>query len=310
MQDIEVQVIAATRPPLPFNGYGLITLEVAVPLYVWTEILTHRRFSRNASSARAMSAKRYAEMGYYLPPVWYTQGTGMKSGEPITKKAYTDICETEYTGMMQEAIHAAQKLSYLAPDVRVSKEQVNRLIPPIKMVRGIITGTEAAWVAFRRLRKNSAADVAMERFAEMVDYAILHCDWNVSTKHTPYHSENEAERIARIARVSFDRTSGKDDEALYATLLNEQHLSPFEHSAEWDLNPPMSNFTCRPDDVVFVTYEDCIDPEDIECVVLAQEMQCSIQHEDPSWFRGYYCGWKQQRSVVDVAPFHSVYEEE
>lgn len=282
-KDMNVVVRGATRPPIEQDGYGLVTLEVTVPLYIWTEILTHRRFSRNASSARAMSTKRYAEMGYYLPPVWYTQGNGMQSGKPITKEAYRTVCEEEYAAIMQATTHAAQKLAYLAPDMSVSKEQANRLIPPIKMVRGIITGTEAAWMAFRRLRKNNAADVAMERFAEMVDYTIMHCVWERKEIHTPYDSESEEERIARIARVSYDRTSGKNDHALYQTLLDDQHLSPFEHRAEWVLHPPLSNFSCRPDDVLFLTQTGQV------------------------WHRESYYGWKQQRSDVDLAPMHPCY---
>jgi thymidylate synthase ThyX len=280
-------------------GYGVATLEIEVPLYIWTEILTHRRFSRNASSARAMSTKRYAEMGYYLPPTWYEQGAGMTSGKALTKPAYMRICEEEYTATMQAAIHAAQKLQYLAPDVSLAKEQSNRLIPPIKMIRGIVTGTEAAWNAFRRLRLQPSADVAMERLARMIYEELMGVNWRVDTHHAPYaddHAEEETQ-VARIARVSYNRESGKNDLALYQALLADQHLSPFEHTVEWVRQPPLSNVASRPTDVLFITDKE---------MVLPKETQRHLQH-NPYWYHRSFYGWKQRRGDVERIEETSVY---
>jgi thymidylate synthase ThyX len=244
--------VKLVRYTVPFEGSdkGLITFEIEVPLFVWTELLTHRRLSRNASSARAMGTKRYAEMGYYLPETWYEQGTGMQAGSVIEDLDIIDICKEIYADAFIEIENEAQLLSHLG----IAKEQANRIIPPIKMVRGIVTGTYAGWQAFLKLRNHPSADTAMQLFALQVKGAIEHTNPVVSLEHMPYIDEtgNIVSAIARIARVSYARSSGKDDQALYTSLKDSGHWSCFEHIAYWKKNPLLSNFSCIDNDVLFL----------------------------------------------------------
>ena len=251
-RDIEVRLIRHTLPvhnaPLfDIFSTGLFTFEVDIPLYIWTELLTHRRLSRNASSARAMGTKRYADMGYYLPDKWYSQGVGMAAGDEVTDERTIRMCKDTYHGMCFDAEYNASLLSRSG----IAKEQANRVIPPLKMIRGIVTGTESAWQAFLRLRKHPSADQAMQKLAHHISGLMEQSVPVSSHKHTPY-DDNDAtveQAIARIARVSYARSSGKDDEALYETLLTGGHASPFEHWATWTHNPKLNNFCCMPDDV-------------------------------------------------------------
>jgi len=244
--------VKLVRYTVPFEGSdkGLLTFEIEVPLFLWTELLTHRRFSRNASSARAMGTKRYSDMGYYLPETWYSQGTGMQAGQAVEDTRIIDVCQGIYADTFTDTENDAQLLSRLG----IAKEQVNRIIPPIKMIRGIVTGTYAGWQAFLTLRNHPSADTAMQLFALQVKDAIEHTNPVVSLEHMPYVDEtgNIVSAIARIARVSYARSSGKDDHALYTSLLEGNHMSPFEHLATWVSDPKMSNFTCVYDDVAML----------------------------------------------------------
>ena len=122
----------------------------------------------------------------------------------------------------------------------MSKEQRNRLIPPTKYVRSIVTGTEQAWQDFLKLRLSAHADIEMYRLADQINTAIQNVTWQYSNYHTPYKLDDIAAIIAKVARVSYNRTKGKNDQALYDSLLEMQHMSVFEHMAIWLDNPHRS----------------------------------------------------------------------
>lgn len=259
---INAKVLLATRPPR-MQDHGLITLQIECPLYVWTELLTHRRFSRNASSGRAMSVKRYTGMGNYVPRVFYKQGKGMRADmtRPIR---YQWIAEQLYKSVYTYANTVATLLDKLG----VSKEQKNRVIPQSKIVRGIVTGTEDAWRAFLELRNTEHADNAMQDLARDIKLAIGYAQWEYKHEHIPLKPSAEevyAARdcglplediqtyiaMARLARVSYAREKGKDDLTLAVTLLREKHLSPMEHIAYWKENPFNCSYTCMVEDRLY-----------------------------------------------------------
>lgn len=245
---MKVAILCATRPEENISGCGLITIQCEVPLYVWTELLTHRLFARNASSARAMSTTRYAGMGHYTPDWFYAQGKGMASSDALVDHQW--LLKLLWRANWNINLLFAKAFEKLG----VCKEQRNRLIPPYKYARGIVTGTEGAWQSFLRIRNHYAADKAMQRFALMVKNEIRAIDWRYAKDHIPllpYDAEsqtvNEIKKIAaaRIARVSYARDKGKNDLELAESLLRDGHMSPFEHIAEWVYNPTLCAFNVK-----------------------------------------------------------------
>jgi thymidylate synthase ThyX len=274
---IKAQLLKATRP-LSRQKTGLISFQIEVPLYVWTEVLTHRRFARNASSARAMSTERYVDMGYYTPKTFYKQGSGMQSSnEPIKQQWLANLIWHTTTKLTQIGSKQLERLG-------VAKEQRNRLVAPNKIVRGIVTGTEDAWQSFLKLRNHHTADKAMQELAALINSEIYRLEywktdyvapsgvmipasidilvpasgyllvdmpktyidnWTYSDYHFPFEGEIES-IVAQVARVSYARTKGKDDKALYNALWKDGHLSPFEHIAYWTEDPKASCFTTKP----------------------------------------------------------------
>lgn len=237
-----VVVLRKTKPSLYMEN-GLITVQVEYPLYVHVENLTHRWFARNASSARAMSTERYVDMGYYIPDRFYQSSKGMQAGADTIK--YQWLARLIWHSAYASAVFHTRLLERLG----VAKEQRNRLIPPIKMVRAIVTGTEGAWNHFFSLRDTPEADKAMQQYARECKTKIMQAPWVFSTTHMPYSDMDEQTVIANVARVSYNRTSGKDDKALYESLLSSRHMSPFEHVAYWTYNPRKSCYTTKPEDL-------------------------------------------------------------
>lgn len=235
---IHVELLAATRAQLD-SETGLITIRIHVPMYVWTEILTHRSFARNASSNRAMSTKRTINMGYYTPEVFYTQGNGMESSDtPI-------IWQLTASTIWHTVTKITHIGAWLLEKCNVAKEQRNRLIAPNKIVCGIVTGTESAWKHFLSLRNHKTADKAMQETARLIQNQIDTIEWINAQTHNPLPNEDVRISIAQLARVSYARQRGKDDITLYHNLIGNRHLSPAEHIAYWTYKPNPSCYTVQ-----------------------------------------------------------------
>ena len=242
-----VKILAASRP-YENSKDGLITIQCEIPSFIHMELLTHRNFARNSSSNRAMSTERSINMGFLLPEVFYTQGEGMRSSrEPIKHQKLAGL-------LWSASINFSIFITRLLERLEVSKEQRNRLIPPTKYVRSIVTGTEQAWKDFLVLRLSEYADVEMYRFALLVDRAIKDVTWQYSNYHTPYAMLDIESTVARIARVSYNRTKGKDDKKLYTELVAMGHFSTLEHMAIWLDNPHRSVYTKEGSNVGWESY--------------------------------------------------------
>jgi thymidylate synthase ThyX len=224
---VKAKILAATKPA----HEGLITFEIECPLYVWTELLTHRSFARNASSNRAMSTKRTIDMGYYTPTLFLRQGKGMQASKELAKHQWLALAIWH---AVTRITHAG---AFLLERLGVAKEQRNRLIAPNKMIRTIMTGTESAWDYLLYLRDSDQADTAMQELAALVREEILHVEWDTGTVHKPYPHVTLIEQVTNAARVSYNRSGGKNDQELFDMLLNDKHLSPFEHLAVWKSYP-------------------------------------------------------------------------
>lgn len=259
---MNVELLLATRP-LSTDSHGLATFVVEVPAYVWTELLTHKRLCRNAASGRAQSFKRHAAMGWYTPPVFYEQGEWMRAGEALPDDVQAELREfwTELHEDVHERIDA--KLGALKARGYIwAKEQVNRLLPTTKMVRGVVTATEDAWEKFLALRDHPSADRAMQELARQIRAELERDPWWKADYHIPFDDnpatprshEEYVERAmlsaARLARVSNGKPGPgqRPDEELAADLRENRHYSPFEHSARWVDYPLASALAAKPED--------------------------------------------------------------
>lgn len=241
---ITADLVLATRPPERYDGTvgpGLATFVVEVPAYIWMELLTHKRLARNASSARAQSHQRHAAMGYYVPAQWYRQGTWMSPGDPLPYHENSDV--TALVNAYYENCERWIEAIIDASDGGIAREQINRLMPISRMMRGVVTGTEPAWRAMLALRNHPTADVAMQELAQQIDDALDAAQWVSAWKHTPFADDGDVmTAAARIARVSAGAPGPgqRSDAQLAQDLIDQRHWSPFEHCASWVHRPRRS----------------------------------------------------------------------
>jgi thymidylate synthase ThyX len=224
----------------------LTTLQVKCPRFIWSEVMTHRVFSRNAQSSRACPVATMIERvkkNPVMPIEFGSNQPGMQAGEPLTGAALTRA-EDVWKDAAWMAAEYADKLINLG----VHKQVANRILEPYVQISAVITSTE--WDNFFKLRIHPDAQPEIHALAKAMKQAM---DESTPDKlgyrewHLPYirkeeinHPYNDLRRwsAARCARVSFDNHDGTEvnpdkDNTLSHRLIgaSPRHWSPFEHQA-------------------------------------------------------------------------------
>ena len=225
------------------NGVRLTTLEVTFPRFVLAEFNTHRQFSRNSASSRAVPTSKMierAERDPVLPLEWGLNTPGMSARETLAADD-ANLARTVWLQARDAAVGHARRLA----ELKVHKQELNRILEPFLWHTVIVTATE--WENFFELRcaVNAQPEIreAALRMREAMQVSRPHAledgGW-----HTPLIQDDERvldietrKRVsaARCARVSYlthegQREIAKDLE-LYERLKSDRHLSPFEHIA-------------------------------------------------------------------------------
>lgn len=235
---------------------GLYTMELVYPRYIHSELMTHRVFSRNASSSRATPVKKIIKEvidNPVVPNEVYRNCKGMSGKEKLNEEELNSF-RIIWTCARDAVIYWAERLK----EMGIHKQTVNRLLEPFSFIRTIVTATE--WNNFYNLRLSKAAQPEIRDLAN----AMLNAQdkYEIPPKYTfngdywifPYVSDEESNELstidaikvsaARCARVSYlqndDYTPAyiKKDLELADRLLKEGHMSPFEHQIYYSDNLP------------------------------------------------------------------------
>ena len=250
MNFISAKVIADS---VNIHGDRLTTIECEYPRFIHGEILTHRMFSRNAQSSRAVpvTSTINANKIFVKPYVWGKNRAGMSSEEVLTgfKKNLASLVWNTTARMCFTS-------SLLLSKIGLHKQWSNRLTEWCSTIKVVITATE--WENFFWLRLDEGA--AQPEIVELA-HAILGA-MNDSTPylvgvgqyHIPYvkavrwdgkdlyydSNDNlltleEAKQISAscCAQVSYRKLNDSKDKAIeiYERLFSgsKPHLSPVEH---------------------------------------------------------------------------------
>lgn len=232
------------------EGDRLLTVEATMHRFVLAEFNTHRAFSRNSASSRAIPvSKQLAKIQSdpAMPVEFGTNKTGMQADDPLSG-LYADQAAYHWLKARDAAYLATQRLSV---DLNVHKQVANRMLEPWMWHTVIFSTTELD--NFFEQRCSELAQPEIRVVAEAVRDAV-----NASTPeqisengwHMPYLQEDEKNldidvkkkiSVARCARVSYLTHDGsrniEKDLELYERLVTAQppHWSPLEHVATPDL---------------------------------------------------------------------------
>lgn len=251
---IKAEIVADSLAP---SGIRLTTFVLTYPRFIHAEFMTHRVFSRNASSSRAIPVKKQIQMVIDNPaiPLAFTKNKkGMQGGEALSGEEH-ERATSVWLGARDRAVEYAKLLS----DLEVHKQYANRILEPWAHITVVCTATE--FTNFFALRVHPAAQpeicalatLMWEAYSKSSPNPLEDGDWHlpfVSDLTKFFYKEPDSYNtllkmsVARCARVSYLNHEGKDptleeDLALYDRLLGSVpiHASPAEHQARASTNP-------------------------------------------------------------------------
>lgn len=235
----------------------LTTVQVTLHRYVLAELNTHRMFSRNFRSSRAVPVKKLLEevrTNPAMPLHWGANQKGMQASKEcdtfVEVGQFKAQCSRE--AAWQLAMHRAAEMAEAFSEAGYHKQIVNRLLEPFLWVHGVITSTN--WSNFFALRCHPDAQPEMRALADAIFLAMVNSEptrLQQGEWHLPYVLPGEdaesngwhpntpiALSVARCARVSYKTADGRtpdvaEDLALYDRLVGSVplHASPAEHQA-------------------------------------------------------------------------------
>jgi len=244
---ISATILADSVSP---EGVRLTTMELVYPRFIHSELMTHRVFSRNASSSRAIPTKRALRMireNPAVPASWRMNQAGMQGYEHATEEVALQA-QTVWLNAMEDAIRHAEEMDALG----IHKQVVNRICEPFSHIKVVLTSVY--WENWDGLRNHHAADPTIAALAERIAEAreaSTPKKLEAGQWHLPYITEEDlgthgvdmCKKIstARCARVSYNNHDGsatdpEKDLALHAMLgeSDPKHASPAEHQATPD----------------------------------------------------------------------------
>lgn len=299
---ITAKIIAYSRAP---SGQLIVTFEIEYQRFIHGELMTHRLFSRNAASSRAIPVAAIIEQvrnNPAMPIHWGANQSGMQAKQELgtfRKKAAQKLWKI--------AAKAACKVAEAMTRVGLHKQVANRILEPFQTMKTVVTATcfeNWFWLRDHEDAQPEIRALAQAMLAELDSQDPVDLGYN--DWHVPYFGHGywlldcgiplaDALAISSscCAQVSFRKLDDTLDKAktIYARLVESEpvHASPFEHQAtpmkesenEWGvsiINVP----------AFFTSWQD------------------GITHVDRkgNFWSGNFTGWIQHRQLIpnNVAP--------
>jgi len=244
--NISAKIIEDSLSP---EGIRLTTLQLCYQRFIHSEVMTHRVFSRNAMSSRAVPVAKMIEQvrkDPAMPVHWGANQPGMQAHAELTGPRRV-VAQSHWQKAAAQAAGIAESMELLG----LHKQVANRILEPFQWMHVIVTATE--WGNFFELRDHIDAEPNIQVLARAMKAAMAESKPKLLTEkdwHLPYITDSEREykfftqrglaqiSAARCARVSYLTHEGKlpniaKDLELYERLVGSSplHASPVEHQA-------------------------------------------------------------------------------
>jgi len=282
------------------NNVRIITYELDYHRYIHAELMTHRLFSRNAASSRAVPVRVMLEHitnNPAIPTYWGANQAGMSSKEELTGKFLEDA-----KFAWEKAIHQSVANSLELSDCGLHKQLANRPTEWAQIMKTVVTMTEDANWFWLRDHKDAQPEIAAlaKAMLEAKD-ASIPMQLRAGDLHVPYvqRRQDESGQVSYstdefkttldkqtaltisascCAQVSYRKSDDSLEKAkmVYDRLILSEpvHASPIEHQAT-----PM---------------------EKAHIDATSGQWQEGITHVDRKgqFWSGNFRGWIQQRQLI------------
>jgi thymidylate synthase ThyX len=214
------------------------------PRFIHADFMTHRMFSRNASSSRARPIQKViieAAFSPALPIFWGKNQKGMQSAQELQGEELR-LAQKEWHSARRTIIKKAIKLCKLG----MHKQYVNRLLEPFTHITVLCTATDFGNFFNLRAHKDAMPEIQelafqmLELYTSNIPIRKKRGEWHLPFTDKHIESGIPLENLlkivtARAARLSYLNFDGdiqpEKDYRLHDELANNRHWSPFEHAA-------------------------------------------------------------------------------
>lgn len=250
---INVKIVADSVNP---KNERITTFELEYPRFIHSEFMTHRDFSRNASSSRAIPIWKMIKHVWFSmarPIHWGKKQRGMQADQEVNAfSRYCGIALWTATGWFVSLMVLIMKA------MGVHKQVANRMLEPWTHIKVVMTTTK--YDNWFTLRDHPDAQPEIRELAVQMRIAMRNSKptqlkWG--QWHLPYVTEEDRKRysiedLRKIstsccAQVSYRLLNSTLEKAknLFSRLVNADviHASPFEHPAQAQDNKGSGNFT-------------------------------------------------------------------
>ena len=220
------------------DGTRLTTMEWVFPRFILAEVNTHRRFSRNSASSRALPLQAQIRRVWddpFVPARFTSAQKGMQGGDALSTEDQRDAAHQWRVGAYHAAATAERLLS-----LGVHQQHAARILEPYLWHTALVSSTE--WENFLSQRDSDDAQPEMQTLAQAVRAALAASEpravewggWHLP--YVPDGCDDPMVSAGRCARVSYLQHDGSRDpardRALAERLVRDGHWSPFEHVAQ------------------------------------------------------------------------------
>lgn len=319
----EVEVIADSISPVMKR---IITMRCKFPRSILAEVNTHRVFSRNSASSRAIPVKTFISnvlKDPYIPVFWGKNQKGMSSGEELTEKEI-EVATKIWLDTLSMNVVQAKKLSRddywvdesgelvfyaevasnnnpLAPDIRVNqwnlnvyKETVNRLLEPFLWHTALITSTE--WANFFALRTHPKTTAPFRILASlMADAYIGHSpkSLEVGEWHIPY--KPTIEECLTIKHQEINSVPTINEVSL---MISAGRCARVSYLTPLGKKEPIEDVRLH-DDLILRQNDPSTDPAH------GSPLEHQARAMNKKIWSGNFCGWEQYRKTI---PYENITE--
>lgn len=290
--NITAEVVADSIHNYRNKEARITTVKLHYPRFIHSEVMTHRMFSRNSSSSRAIPIDAMLEQVTTNPamPLHYGKNKpGMQASEELSLSG-----KSAAEMLWRDAANKSANIAKILAKVGLHKQCTNRLLEPFQFMNVIVTATE--WDNFFELRCHEDAQPEIRILAETIRDAVsdstpvelFEGQWHlpfITTRDGKYFCNEEevslddAQKISAsvCAQVSYRKEDLSLEKAIkiWDKLINSKpiHASPVEHQA----TPVPENF-------------------------LHWTAVTGITHKDKygNFWSGNFKHWIQYRQLIDV----------
>lgn len=304
MEGIKAKVLKDSKSVI--SGKRITTFELELPRFIWCECLTHRMFSRNAASSRAIPIKKKRKhilKDPAMPVYWGKNKSGMQAAEELKGIRLSLAKKTWSFGSK-----VACGLSWLFEKVGLHKQLSNRALEPFERYKVVITATE--FENWFWLRDHEDAQPEIRELARVMSEAmkistpqdLYNSEWHLPYVETIRNADGTFEYIVNnkvidletakkvsascCAQISYRLLNQSVETAkkIYDKLITSEpkHSSPFEHQAT-----PMK---------IRDSFAYQVSKKDFEAGITHIKLGSDI--ETCNLWSGNFCGWVQYRQLI------------